>query len=150
MYQAKKAPTSRINIYRRARRALDGSRIGLNYASVPSPGLNVNSSDKGSVYTANEGCGIIAPVIIDGELLPSWVTANTLVRVRHRILAAHGETGDLGELDPKSSDVSWHARICGRALGGCVVQTNLGAFQTDDDVPKQTNWLVKDLPRRGM
>ena len=70
------------------------------------------------------------------------------MRVRHRILAAHGETGDLGELDSKSSDVGWHARICGRALGGCVGRTNLGAFQTDDDVPRQTNWLAKDLPRR--
>ena len=78
------------------------------------------------------------------------MTANTVVRVCHRILAAHGETGDLGELDPKSSGVGGHERICGRALGGCVVQTNLGAFQTDDDVPKQTNWLVKDLPRRGI
>lgn len=82
-----------------------------------------------------------------GSCCQSWVTANTLVRVCHRILGAHGETGDLGELDPKSSDVGWHARICGRALGGCVIRTNLGAFQTDDDVPKQTNRLVKDLPR---
>jgi hypothetical protein len=80
LYQAKKGSTSRINIDRRAKRALDGSRIGLNYVSVPSPGVNVNSSDKVSVYTANEGRGIIAPVIIEGELLPSWVTANTLVR----------------------------------------------------------------------
>jgi hypothetical protein len=71
------------------------------------------------------------------------VTANTLVRVRHRILAAHGETGRLGELDSKSSHVGWHARICGRALGGCVVRTNPGAFQTDDDVPTSTRYVIQ-------
>jgi hypothetical protein len=75
---SRKRLTSRIDPFRCTTRALNDSTIDLNCASVPSSALNANSSDKVSVDTANEGCGIIAPVIIDGELSLSWVTANTL------------------------------------------------------------------------
>ena len=90
-------------------------------------------------------------MIIDGELLPSWVTYNTLVKVRHRILAAHGETGGLGELDPKKAQM-WVGMQGFAAEHWAVVSSEQirVPFQTDDDVPKQTNWFVKDLSRRGM
>jgi hypothetical protein len=146
--ESRKHLASSIDAYRGTTRALNGSRIDLNCASVPSSALNINSSDKVSVDT---GCGIIAPVIIDGELLPSWVAADTLGRARHRILAAHGKMGGPRRIRFENFKV-WVGmqRILRQSLGRLCHPNKPGAFRTEHDVPMQTNWLVQDLPRRDV